>query len=506
VNTVTTWFQSIVAQYGAATALVEPEGQVVSFRALERRVAGLAGGLTSLGLERGDRLATFVPNGILPVELLLAAARLGAVTIGINTRHRVHDLRNVLERLRPRLFVATSEFLGIDVPALVYNALEGLDRPPQVLWPDGIAMLRRTRFPIVDDGAQPSDLVVAFATSGTTGIPKIAAHNQLATVRHLRAASRALEVTSGSTGLLLLPICGTFGFVSLFAILAAGGRVVVPDHFVADAAAALIEEYGVTHVNGSDDMLLKILDCEHDLRSWRHGVTAEFTGHGEEVVSRAEAVGARITGVYGSSETFAVLARGSPYDDVSTRARNGGILVDSDMEVRAVDPVSRTVLGAHQLGELEFRGPSVLKGYLTEDGVASPLLVSDGWYATGDLGTSDGERGFVYSTRLGDALRLAGFLTDPAEVEQCLLSHPAVTGAQVVGIAKIGGGEAAIAFVTGSGEVDEAALIAHCRRGLANYKIPERIVLLDTFPTVEGSNGTKVRKAELRQTAMDLFT
>lgn len=110
--------------------MVEPGGDSVSFAVLERRVAALAGGLSELGLGRGDRLASFVPNGVRAVELMLAAARLGAVTVGVNTRYRSEDLRHLLERARPRLVAAVPEFLGIDFVAVVASAVSGLANPP----------------------------------------------------------------------------------------------------------------------------------------------------------------------------------------------------------------------------------------------------------------------------------------------------------------------------------------------------------------------------------------
>jgi fatty-acyl-CoA synthase len=488
VTTATRWLHDLVMAHGDAVALIDPEGTTLTFAELEVRVASLAGGLQQYGLGRGDRLAAFVPNGLLPVELLLAAARLGAVTIGVNTRYRAADLRHLLDRSRPRLLVRADRFLELDFEGVVAGALDGLGIRPDVIVPGQVDELR-SGSPINDDRARPDDLLVAFTTSGTTGRPKLAAHDHASTFRHLRAVAQSLEVSPDSVTLLALPICGTFGFVSLYSVLHGGGRVITPATFQAAQAATLIEEYGVTHFNASDDMILRMASVGGDLSSWRHGVFAEFTGRGLESVRAAEAFGARITGVYGSSETFAVLFRRPVTLPTVPRARNGGLPVDPAMEVRAVG------------GEIQLRGPAVLNGYLVEEGTAAPSLTADGWFPTGDLGTIDGDGGFTYLARLGDALRLAGFLTDPLEIEQYLLTHPGVTGAQVVGVPATERGEVAVAFVTVSGHVEEAELVAHCRRGLANYKVPTRILIVGAFPTVEGANGVKIRKTELREQA-----
>jgi fatty-acyl-CoA synthase len=512
VTTLTQWLWALAETHGPADALVEPGGVPVSFADVERRVARLAGGLEALGVGRGDRLASFVPNGVLPVELLLAGARLGAVFIGVNTRYRSEDLRHLLERARPRVLIAAENFLGIDYPGIVKEAMAALDEGrgvasgthdpgqvgsaghparPMVVWPADLPRLRAAP-PVTEDRAADDDLLVAFTTSGTTGRPKLAAHDHATTVRHLDAAGRSLEAEPGAAALLGLPFCGTFGFVSLLAVLSGGGRGIVPSRFEPGEAAGLIEHHGVTHFNGSDDMLLAVCDAGRDLSTWRHGVHGEFTGRGLECVRRAEAWGARITGVYGSSETFALLARWLPAEPDSVRGRNGGRLVDPAMQVRVVD------------GELQLKGPSVLSAYLDEHGTTPPPLVDGGWFRTGDLAVAEPDGGFVYLARTGDALRLAGFLTDPAEIEQHLMTHPAVTGAQVVGVPAEGRGEVAVAFVTTSQLAAEADLLDHCRASLANYKVPVRVVTVDAFPTVEGANGVKIRKTELRERARQL--
>ena len=115
-------------------------------------------------------------------------------------------------------------------------------------------------------------------------------------------------------------------------------------------------------------------------------------------------------------------------------------------------------------------------------------------------------RSFTYLARLGDALRLAGFLTDPMEIERRLLAHPGVGAAQVVGVTGPHGGDVAVAFVVAVAGVGptEADLIGHCAAGLANYKVPRRVVLVEAFPTVDGANGVKIRKAELHDMARAL--
>jgi fatty-acyl-CoA synthase len=505
-TTLATWIDAIADAHLDAPALTvafppgdngtgpsQPDaGQSVTYGELAGRCRRLAAGLSATGLARGDRIASMLPNGERPVELLLAAARLGAVTIGVNTRFRSEDLRHVLQRGKPKLLVAAGEWLGIDFEGVISGAVAGLDQPPAVIWDHQLEPLYDTA-ELASDLAAPSDLLVAFTTSGTTGKPKLAAHSHTSTIAHVTSASRSLSVGPASIGLLVLPLCGTFGFVTAMSVLAGGGHLVLSQRFDPARTAELIEQYGVTHLNASDDMILAVVEQDRDLTSWRHGVTAEFTGRGLESVKAAERAGARVTGVYGSSETFALLARWPEDQPAELRARAGGRFVDPAHEVRIVE------------GEIQFRGPSVLDAYLAEDETLPPPLARGGWFATGDLGESDGPGEFRYVARMGDALRLRGFLTDPAEIEQSLMDIPGIEGAQVVGTAGPGGGDVAVAFVVATRDIDEQEMLSHCRQGLANYKVPARVVAIHEFPTVDGPNGVKIRKAELRRLAAELM-
>ena len=129
-------------------------------------------------------------------------------------------------------------------------------------------------------------------------------------------------------------------------------------------------------------------------------------------------------------------------------------------------------------------------------------MTEDGWFRSGDLGYCEGE-GFVYLARMGDSLRLRGFLVNPAEIERCLSEHPAVGGAQVVGVKRAGEGDVAVAYVIAAGGAapDEALLIAHCRACMAAHKVPRRVIAIAEFPAINGPNGNKIQKRVLREMA-----
>jgi acyl-CoA synthetase (AMP-forming)/AMP-acid ligase II len=208
--------------------------------------------------------------------------------------------------------------------------------------------------------------------------------------------------------------------------------------------------------------------------------------------------------VYGSSELFALTAVWGRDLNTAQRARGGGSPVSEDVHVRVVDVDTGHPVGVTEPGELQFRGYNVLTEYLGRPDTLAKSLTPDGWFRTGDLGFLTGEgTDFVYLCRQGDALRLRGFLVEPGEIEQFLLSHPDVAAACVVGVAAQHGGDSAVGFVIlrEGAPTGEAELLDFCRARLAAFKVPRRINITDAFPLTAGTNGAKVLTAELRARA-----
>ena len=174
--------------------------------------------------------------------------------------------------------------------------------------------------------------------------------------------------------------------------------------------------------------------------------------------------------------------------------------------VRARDPDSGAVLPHGTAGELEFQVPSRMVGYFENEEANRAATTDDGWFRSGDLGYTTADGRFVFIARLGDALRLSGFLVSPAEIEEVLQQHAAVRAAQVVGVDTAAGVKPAAFVILEQGAVfDEPALIAHCAARIAKFKLPLRIAALDAFPVTPGANATKIQKAKLRELAQGLL-
>ena len=356
--------------------------------------------------------------------------------------------------------------------------------------------------PLVADLGTPEAGAAIFTTSGTTKAPKFVLHTQQSLAEHARAVAPGFGYDAPDAVMLqALPFCGVFGLCQALATLAAARPMILTPTFEAEAASRIVNEERVTHMNGSDEMYRRMLaECgaQHAFPSLRRAGFAAFNSDPAEFVAMADARGLPLTGLYGMSEIQALFASQSPVAPAAERARGGGTTVSPLARVRVRDPDNGRLLSDGEQGEIEAMGPSLMAGYADDPEATRAAITADGYLRTGDLGyTVPG--GFVFLARMGDALRLSGFLVNPVEISSHIEAHAAVAACQVVG-AKTAQGERAIAFVVrrSGAEVGEGALIAHCRAGLAAFKCPEAIIFLDAFPVAESANGVKIQRAKLR--------
>ncbi|HEY4094176.1 MAG TPA: AMP-binding protein [Baekduia sp.] len=501
-----------------APALIErADGATRTLTYAELRTAAgdLAAQLAARGIGRGSVVGVWLPNWIEAITIEFALASLGAANLGINTRYGVHELAHLVRTGRPAALVLPRAFHGLDFTGRFAQALADvgpdIDHPWTAFVGDGAWAFpdapAGTAAPAAPTGA-PTDMVNYFTTSGSTGAPKLAGHDQAAVTTHARNAAAAFAMAPGDTVLCALPLSGVFGFNPAMAMLSVGGTCLLEPMFDAGTVLADMADAHVTHAIGGDDLLGRLKDAwdadPRPLPAFRRGGIADFVGRSAEVVAWAQRdLGADIGGVYGSSELFALTAvrPAGTTTDPSDRARGGGRLVSDGIEVRVADPADGRTLPAGEVGELQFRGYNVLTGYLRNPEAAERAFTPDGWFRSGDLGYLEPGGGdtFAYTCRAGDALRLRGFLVEPAEIEQFLMTHPAVDTAKVVGV-QAGEGDVAVAYVTlrEAAEVADGELLAFCRARLARFKLPEAITVIDAFPVTTGTNGTKIRTAELR--------
>ena len=519
-----------------------PERPIAVGRAeFRQRALRLRADLAAIGIGRGDCAAVWLPNWSDALAWQFATASLGAHVIGLNTRYNVEEVRHVLDRARPGVLAIAHEFHGLDLIGKLREAVRSANTPPP-----SVAAVAGPRGTPCDDPAQydvgagawvptsgaaeppapvagnieltdgePADgelggdeLAVAFTTSGSTGKPKLAAHKEAAVLLHARANAEGIGIHDGDVVLCALPLSGVFGFNTAMAAIAAGATCLLEPVFDEDRVVADMADRGATHVVAADDMLTRLADAwrrrPRDLSRWRWLGIADFLGRSHEIAEWVrDEFGTVTSGVYGSSEVFALTCYW-PHDEAAPRRwSGGGRPASGDLAARTADPVSEEVTAVGEQGELQLRGPNVVDAYLGDDEAAARSFTADGWFRTGDLAVIAEDGAVEYLCRIGDVLRLRGFLVDPAEIEHRLADHPAVLTAKVVGVRAADGATIAVGFVVLEPERDASGreLRTWCADALARFKVPAAIRVIDEMPTTSGTNGTKIRAATLREWA-----
>lgn len=473
------------------------DGLTVAASELATLGIATAGLLADHGLEVGDRVGLWMRNGLAYLQALAACAAAGFVAVSINTRATEEEVANLLERSGARMLVtdrdwqqSTTRDRSMAVVVLRDKALPTQHTDAVSLVLPGSQVSGRTRF-------------VLFTTSGTTSLPKMVVHAQSSIADHAHDIAKSGVYSNKDVALVPMPLCGTFGLTSLMAAVASNcERVIVPRRFQADETAALIETHGVTVLNGSDDMFHRLLATVADLSSIRLGGYARFNTSLDGIVARADERGMTLTGLYGMSEVQALFTIRDRASDAETRGKAGGTILSAQAQARVIDD------------ELELRGPSLFEGYLEEGGntIDTKLTAAafdEGWFRTGDSAEQTGasSREFTFLARLGDVLRLGGFLVAPTEIEQVILEVEGVREAQVVAVDRPSGARPVAFVLRSAGEHavhDEDLIRSHCQRRLARFKVPIRVFVLKQFPTVTGPNGVKILRNELRQMATTL--
>ncbi len=526
-----------------SSSSIHLDDDVTTARQLAEDGRRIATGFAQLGLSAGDRIAVWAPNGLAYLRCLAAAAAGRFVLVSINTRFGFDEAASIISRSGAGAVVTdrSDELIGHDIG--------GSASPIRVIPLDSIApasfevaafevaafevaAFEVAAFEVAPFGTatpgtaarpQPDDPFIVFTTSGTTSKPKLVLHHQKSIAIHAYDIPGRFSYDEASRVLVALPLCGVFGLDGLVGGLAANSEIWLPTRFDAEATASLIERERITAMNGSDDMFHRLLLTDHDLSSIETAGYGRFNSSLDYIVARADEVGLRLTGIYGMSEVQALLALRNPAEPVELRQRAGGDFASAKAAARIIDPETLDELPLGADGELVLRGPSLFAGYLSEGGSSIDADLTDQahvtdsegrrWFRTGDLAHMEPDGTFTYLTRIGDVLRLSGFLVSPAEIEEVIMGCEGIEAAQVVALPRPEGVRP-VAFVITAGTANpppqdpaieegaiERAVIEHCQGELAKFKVPIRVFTVDEFPSTPSANGTKIQRTKLRDMA-----
>jgi fatty-acyl-CoA synthase len=497
-----------------AVALRTKSGSERTYADLDNRTDRLANGLLALGLQPGDRIAPWMADGFALVELYLAAAKAGLVVSPINARLTPSEAEHLIRDSDPRMLVWTAD-MDTKVTALAPDALDGRLRLRATPESDCEleALITRSAAGATGIDVNPDSPLILGYTSGTTGRPKgaILTHRSILAIARINATSYRL------TAYPRVALTGSLSFVAVvpahvLCTLRLGGCLTLMDTWTLEELLHVLERDLITFtyipsplMSEAAEALAGRPEAWVNLRSVLHSASR---ARPDQLHALAEVIGNRLVEGWGMTENSGGLMTamlgheypGRSVDDPAFRSVGRPAL---DVAVRVID-VDGTELphDGVSVGELLFAAPSLMSGYWNQPEETATAL-RDGWFHTGDLGSMDAE-GYVYiSDRRTDLIVSGGANVYPAEVEDCITRLTGVEDVAVVGVPHDRWGQTVVAVVvTHDPEVDEGAVIEHCRTRLAGYKKPTRVVFRDSLPRTAS---LKVSRTAVRRMAIALL-
>jgi acyl-CoA synthetase (AMP-forming)/AMP-acid ligase II len=472
------------------------------------RVRRLAGALKSLGVGRGDVVSFLDKNHPACVELSFAAASLGAANAIINFRLAGDEVDYAVNDSGAKVLLVGSELMPLIDK--IRDKLSSVEKIIMVT-PDGgagdeyEALLADSEPVDRDPEVEPDDVCLVMYSSGTTGRPKGIALTQANMVAHTLNAHEGMAFDAGDKSMVSMPLfhVGGSSYV-LFGIHDGIPSVMTRDPDGASLAGAIMKGANRTFLVPA--VLAQVLQSGDDaiklfgsLKSYSYGASPMPLPLLRAALKAWPDT--EFIQVYGLTEVGGVITHLMPeaHRDEAHPERlvSAGQCIPG-AEVRVVDPNTLEDVPTGQHGELWFRTPQLMKGYLNQPEATAEVITEDGWFRTGDLGKVD-EDGFVYvEDRLKDMIISGGENIYSPEVERVLAGHPSVMEVAIIGVPDERWGETvkAVVALNPGAEATEEELIAWCREQLAHFKCPKSVDILEALPR----NPTgKILKRDLRR-------
>ncbi len=441
-----------------------------------------AGWLGSRDIPRGTPVVGWLPNCVEWYLLRLACERVGLLWIPVPASQGKRELASIVERVRPAMLVTKKGFRKRDYAAETDEVCDRLDlNPERINLPDSHLLRLDGPAPAPTSALRLDEAAHALTSSGSEGIPKIALYTLRAACLRAYAQIELLGLTCDDVILVLSPGVGPARAAWLAAPIC-GSYVVTMPIFSADGAVDLIIRERPTMVCGTPAQLamlapkLESADIS-SIRIWYTSGAVMPPTLAEELEART---GAPVVSTYGGAD-FGGWAAPHPEDPPHVRRNTVG-RPRGGTEFRIVDANGNEVPSG-EVGQLIGRGPCCISAYFGEHGRDR---WQDGWFHTGDLGRWD-QGNIVIVGRVRDVIIRGGDNVIPAEVEALLRTHPSVGQVIVVGVPDRVLGERVCACVTprSGRRIDLKELSEHLRnQGLAYYKSPEQLLILEALPTV----------------------
>jgi fatty-acyl-CoA synthase len=473
---------------GDQAALVDDE-RSLTFKEVDLRTNALASALAGLGLGPHDRVAVLCRNGSPFVEAAVAAAKIGADVVPLNTSFSAAELGSVLAREQPPVLIHDPAFSDTVEQAGIAAGCTRIATGPEL---EHLIAGQSEEPPA---GPEEEGRTVIL-TSGTTGPPKGARLARPSGIEPLALLLRIVPIQAGSAYLIPAPLFHAHGYGQMVLAASLGCTIVLPSHFRAEAALALIERHRIESVAAVPVMLKRIVELpperrrQFDTSSLKAVVCSGSSLDPRLARAFMDEFGRVIYNLYGSTEmAWATIA--TPED-----------LLDAPGTVGRPPPQTRLVilgeddrpLPPGETGRIFVGHEMLFEGY-TDDSVGRDRV--GGMMTAGDLGHLDEEGRLFVDAREDDMIISGGENVYPSEIEEVLRDHPGIADVAVIGADDPDFGQRPVAFVVAGPEsgLTEEQVRGHARDRLARFKVPRDVVLIDDLP--RNALG-KVLRRELR--------
>ncbi|WP_027543538.1 acyl-CoA synthetase [Bradyrhizobium sp. WSM2254] len=478
-----------------------------SFAELDAICNRLARGLLVLGVKKGDRLAILSRNSHSFPALRFAAARLGAVLVPINFMLNPDEINFILKNSGAKLLAVGPDLVeaaraatakGCGVETLIWLAGEDAATAPVGLTTFDELLHADSSFP--DVSVDSRDLAQIIYTSGTESLPKGAMLTHEAVMWQYTSCIIDLGMSAEDTMLHALPLfhCGQLD-VFLGPQIYLGASAVITGKPTAHNLLALIAAHKITSFGAPPTLWIAMLRSpdfdKTDLSTLQKGYYGASIMPVEVLLELHRRLpNVKFWGQYGQTEIAPLATVLRPEDQLRKAGSAGKPVIN--VETRVVDTEMQDVK-VGEVGEIVHRSPQLLSGYYNDPEKTAAVLAG-GWFHSGDLGTIDAEGYISVVDRVKDMIKTGGENVASREVEEMIYKIPAVSEVAVAGLPDPRWIEAvtAIIVVKAGQTLDEDTVVKHCAGSMAHFKVPKRVVFVDSLP--KNPSG-KILKRELRQ-------
>ncbi len=519
--------RAVAAHPEREAAVFVGEGIRWTYAEFATQVDQLAGGMLSLGIQKGDRVGIWSPNRSEWFLTQFATARIGAILVCVNPAYRLHELEYALDAVECSTLVTAQAFKGSNyvemlqrlAPEFAKGALSAKlphlkrivvmgDAPPPGMLGFGDVMsagvdVSKAELDVISQSLSNIDPINIQFTSGTTGSPKGACLTHRNILNNAANVTAAMRFTEADRLCIPVPFYHCFGMVmGTLGCVTKGATMVLPgEGFDPAETLQAVSDERCTALYGVPTMFVAELGLPNfevfDLSHLRTGIMAGASCPIEvmkQVQARMNMT--EVTIAYGMTETSPVSFQSDADDPIDKRVSTVG-RIHPHVECKVVGSDGAT-LPIGEKGELLTRGYSVMQGYWG-DVARTDDAIRDGWMHTGDLAVIDADGYCDITGRVKDMIIRGGENIYPREVEDFLFTHPGIEQVQVFGVPDEIYGEVVCAWVVPADPtLTPVEVRAFCKDQIAHFKVPTHVALKDALPmTVTGKPQKFIMRQEM---------